>query len=166
MPHTVRSQLLPYFYYYTKHRHKLPHCSTSKLPKLASKAARTTSTNTWRSTLASSMKASLPTNLSTYWQLSMKLTPASPSPHSTLAQLSDRELKMRHKFFYFFFLIRGYVEHVLEVWSYVELTGLYRWTPRHGRIHAWRGYQALRWRRNPCWLWLAQHLQFPEQSQM
>ena len=60
MPHTVRSQLSPY-YYYTKHWHELPHCSTSNFLRLASKAARTTITNTWRST--GLMKASRPTNL-------------------------------------------------------------------------------------------------------
>ena len=48
MPHTVRFQLLPYYYYYTnlKHWHKLPHCSTSNFLRLASKAARTMIMNT------------------------------------------------------------------------------------------------------------------------
>ena len=92
MPHSVRSQLSPY-YYYAKHRHKLPHCSTLNFLRLASKAARTMITNMWRS--RNSMKNPRPTNLTTCGQLSVRFTPASPSPHTTKAQLSGTSLRVR-----------------------------------------------------------------------
>ena len=137
---------------YTKYWCILFQYSTSKLLRVGSKASRTITTNTSRST--DSMTASQPISPTTYSRHSARFTLVNPSesPHTTLVRLMCTSSR---------------VCNVCESMVYlIELITMHRWTPRGGSCTPRRDYQAHRWRCTPRRGRHAQHIYYSEQMQM